>query len=181
MLYSNDMLLDMILCLAEKIDQCCGDQPMIKVDQVQFLDKNGTVQADLKDPASQFNFSPADPVSVIKVVFSQPVDVTTVTAGGLKADPKTFSFLVLDNIGDYVPGSISQMANPNEVVFTIDDKLLTFKNAKYMVTLFGNIDPDGLRPAISDTSGNRLDGEPSQLPSGDDSEGGDFVFKFSIG
>ena len=177
-LYSNDMLLDMILCLAAKIDECCGNQPMIKVEQVQFLDKNGNVVAELQNPAAHLHVPSKDPVDSIKVTFSQPVDVTTVTAGGMNTDPQTFSFLVQDDKSEYVPGSIQQTANPNEVVFVIDEKLFAFAKGDYVMTLYG--DPSSLRPAISDTTGHRLDGEPSQLPSGDDNEGGDFVVKFSV-
>jgi hypothetical protein len=47
---------------------------------------------------------------------------------------------------------------------------------RYRVTLVG----DG-RPAILSQEGIRLDGEPLRLPSGDDSEGGNFVFTTRVG
>ncbi|GIE88147.1 hypothetical protein [Actinoplanes regularis] len=51
----------------------------------------------------------------------------------------------------------------------------------YRVTAFGDPQPDTGRPAISAAeSGRRLDGEPTGLPSGNGTEGGDFTFTMFI-
>jgi hypothetical protein len=183
-LYSNDMLLDMILCLAERIDECCGPKALIKVEQVQFLDQNGNVIATLSDPTKEFVITPKSPVSSIQVTFTEPVNVATVKTGTFNDNPKTFSFLVRDaNAVDpdsFIPGSIASTADPKVIIFSVADKIVSFYKGDFVVSAFGNKDPGNLRPAISDMGGARLDGEPTQLPSGDNSEGGDFIFKFSI-
>lgn len=79
-----------------------------------------------------------------------------------------------------MPGSI--IAEDDRVTrFEIVDVDEIFPVGTYPVTLFGDEDPSSRqRPVITDEYGVRLDGEPWELPSGDGTEGGNFVFKFTI-
>ena len=77
-----------------------------------------------------------------------------------------------------VPGSI-QYESPLVARFDIVGSD-TFTRTDYTVTLFGDLDQQGVRPTITDLDGVRLDGEPTQFPSGDDTQGGNFIFHFNI-
>lgn len=102
------------------------------------------------------------------------------TVGGFEADPRTFSFLI-KGPGDptIIPGIIIP-ENPRTIRFEIHNQLTQFRVGDHVVTLFGDVDPGGFRPAIADTAGSRLDGEPIALPSGNGTPGGNFRCRFTV-
>jgi DNA-binding beta-propeller fold protein YncE len=187
--YSNAMLLEMILCLADRIEECCdvGAPPVssacvcedpLKITEVDFLDECNKVVGKLSDPKTSPTFSVHDAIATIRVTFNKDVDPNTVTAGDTGSNPATFSFLVEDTKA-FVPGAIVA-ERPAVTRFEIAKALGKFGEGDYCVTLFGDGDSKYQRPAITDIDGIRLDGEPIALPSGDDTEGGDFKFNFVI-
>lgn len=183
-IYSNAVLLELILCLSERIEQCCKDTPaLLRVKGVQFIDISQGVAAELSDVNNPPQFTASQDVNAIRIEFNRPVDPPTLITGGANADPETFSFLVQSSASSrphhYLPGTVTLEPNNKAVRFT-GPQGKAFNKADYTVTLFGNKDQQNVRPAVAGTSGGRLDGEPSQLPSGDGTEGGNFVFKFSV-
>ncbi len=148
-----------------------------------FLNVDGKPVEKLTNPSQTPKFAANEQISAIRVTLNHAVDDKTIVAGGFNADPATFSFLVRADwstlTNKYLPGSASP-ENAQTTRFTVDPQFRILRAGTYLVTLFGNKDAAGKRPAIADTKGLRLDGEPTQLPSGNGIEGGDFVFQFVI-
>jgi len=126
----------------------------------------------------------SDGPMTIRVTFVGGLDAKTVIAGvpSSGADPNKFTFLV-ENKGQYpqnvVPGTIAS-ANATQAQFRFQDG--PFPANEYTVTLVGTDGrpaPAG-RPAIRSLTNTALDGEPTQLPSGDGTPGGNFVFHFLV-
>jgi hypothetical protein len=180
-IYSNQVLLDLILCLAARLEECCGqdEQPeqLPKVARVQLLDGARDVLAELSDPSKTLVLKRDQLVRSLRVVFTQPIAPSTVVAGGVGADPRAQSFLVLEQRLGLVPGTLA-FEQPTIVRWDIDIDL--FPAGRYAVQLAGETDTSVGRPAIANSAGVRLDGEPINLPSGDDAEGGSFRFRFEI-
>jgi LysM repeat protein len=121
-------------------------------------------------------------INAIRVTFNKYPNKNTIEAGS--------SFLVQRDwhgLAD-VPGSIQYEESPSVVRFDIDSKwfkdeegYVTLPLGIYIVTLVGDEDPQNpQRLTIADPEGYHLDGEPTQLPSGNGTPGGDFVFQFTI-
>jgi hypothetical protein len=198
MVYSNAVLLDLILCLWAKVDECCGEdhepppepppdtEPQtLRVKGVHFFSRSGQI-ASLDDTNDAPQLQADTRPTAIEVTFTAAVDQATVTAGGVGADMAGFSFLVrggdFPTQGGFVPGAI-QLAAPNVARFTVDPQFTTFTPGDYRVQLFGDADPPRGRPAIATPGGSRLNGEPrpdGTYPSGVGGEGGTFRFKFSV-
>lgn len=196
-LLSNEMLLELILCLAERQDECCGggqskppEEPppepepkvLMKVAKVEFLRANGQVAAELTHPGETAQVGGRIRISAIRFHFTEPVDPATVIAPTFGDDPAKFSLIVAGG-GSQEPGGIipgkATAEGTDKMLFTVHEKIAAFGRGDYKVVLFGNTDPK--RPAAAGTDGTRLDGEPLGLPSGDNSEGGDFTFSFIVG
>jgi hypothetical protein len=195
--YSNAILLELILCLALRVEECCAQHPAppphptFKVSSVAILGDpgNGTAVT-MSDPTKPLIWNHTERPRSIRVHFNDAVAINTVTAGDTYAnhslDPETFSFLVFceageDQSGSVVNGTISQQGL-DTVQFDIHDfgPWDFFIPGVYKVTLFGDPDPAKKRPAILSKTGARLDGEPTQLPSGNGRPGGNFVFTLSV-
>jgi DNA-binding beta-propeller fold protein YncE len=194
-LLSNELLLELILCLAERQDACCGgdhgkppEQPppepktLMKVARVEFLGADGQVVMEMPDPGEVLQLPRRARVSAIRFHFTEPVDATTVIAPDISDnDPAKFSLLITGGNstlpGGIVPGSTAPDGT-HAVLFTVNPRIAAFGRGDYKGVLFGDADPD--RPAASGTDGRRLDGEPLGLPSGNNSEGGDFTFEFIV-
>lgn len=117
----------------------------------------------------------------IRVTFTEQVDFKTVTAGDPTIKPSTaYSFLVDDTNTNAVPAGQTAPAGAYVVDFSLTSRSKVFSPGTYQVTLFGNADAAAKRPAISSTSLQALDGEPTQLPSGNGVPGGDFVFQLQV-
>lgn len=140
--------------------------------------------ATLSEPNGRMQVSRSESPAIIRVVFVGGLDPKTVTAGipASGADPNNFTFLV-ENKGQYpqnvVPGTIP-VANGSQAQFRFQDG--PFPVNEYTVTLVGTEGQPApvKRPTIRSTGDSPLDGEPTQLPSGDGTPGGNFVFTFSV-
>jgi hypothetical protein len=207
--YSNATLLDMIICLALRVEECCSPKPTptptptpaptpeptptptppppatFRVKAVEVLDEKGTVLESLSAPAAGLSIVSSALACALRVTFSDNVDIKTVTAGDTRVpgvSPAAFSFLVKG--GDYAqgvpPGSIA-LTSSNAVTFTLlQEPQRGFFPGRYEVTLFGEADVATKRPAIASLKLSALDGEPTQLPSGDGTPGGDFQFLLTV-
>jgi len=204
-LYSNEMLFEMILCLMARIDECCAQSPapqptptppppsptppppsptppppaLLKVKGVQFLNANNQVVTEMVSPTQTMLFKEGENVTAMRVFFTGDVDHGSIIAGSFGDDPAKFSLLVTASWSDFpmsfVPGTVTP-EDATTTRFTIHPEFKIFRQGEYKIFLFGDKDPANQRPAITDMKGQRLDGEPGQLPSGNGSEGGDFVF-----
>ena len=197
--YSNAVLFDMILCLADRIEECCAVQspppppppeppPLpvttFQVTAVDFRSRQNQVQAEL-DP-NHVEVPTEIPtreggVSVIRITFNRNVDVATVTAAQTAADLPNANFQVRGK-GKIVPiGIIQADPAPNAVRFIIrDTETPQFRPGPYTVALFGDPPSQG-RLAIADVTGALLDGDTNPtLPSGNNVAGGIFKFSFII-
>jgi len=102
--------------------------------------------------------------------------------GGVAVEPGSATpeatFVIVDPAGNTLRGRT--FGAPNNTVVWLSDDFVGFDEGNYRVFLIG----DG-PPAIAATNGTRLDGEfiepLSVKPSGDGTEGGDFVFEFRVG
>ena len=157
--------------LQEQLIHCCCDErqeppPLLKVNSVQILMvPQGAVLETLQNLTQPLVVS-GEP-NAIQVEFNRPIDINTVVDG------QTF----------VVRGPDSDSLFAGEIVNIADSTVRwvghnRFTSGEYSITLVGN---GGIgSPAITSTEGQRLDGEPKQLPSGDNKEGGNFRFILSI-
>jgi hypothetical protein len=218
---NNQLLLQLILCLAERVEQCCGQMgplptptplpaaipapagtspaaasnpgptpvptptpspvatPTFRVTAVDFLDQSGKVVQKLASPNVPIGITARANVRSIRVAFNQPARVSSVTTEQAGGNPALASFLVQRAAPlAMIPGAI-QALGPATIEFTLASEV-SFVKGEYRATLFGDVDLKKLRPAITSTSGARLDGEPLALPSGNGVEGGNFVFQFEV-
>ena len=115
---------------------------------------------------------------IIEVTFTESVAAATLTPKTASDPADSASFLVENAQGASLPGTVT-LATPTTARFRVAK---TWPKGDYRVTLFGDVDPTGKRPTISTPTNppQRLDGEPTQLPSGNDRQGGNFVFELSI-
>ena len=184
-LYSNAMLRDLILCLADRLDECCdqtpvGDPP--RLTQIDFLSATGNKIGSLESTAEPAVIPEAEFMAQFRMVFNAAMLPDSFFAAGVQDDPIHASVLVTDlNNGSVLPGKI-EFENDRMVRFVFDDEQSTdsIASGRYRVTLFGDVDTTGSRPAITGQNGLRFDGESLQLPSGDGTEGGNFEFEFHI-
>ena len=151
----------------------------LRVVGVEFLDEWGRPQGSLDRLIRPARFPAARGIGAIQVTFSQPLDPGTCTA----IEPAAASILVRSDRGTgpdgHVPGTVSVQGNVAR--YQVDGGHTAFPAGEYEVTLYGDEDPDGRRPAIAARDRSRLDGEARTLPSGDGREGGNFVFRLRIG
>lgn len=123
-------------------------------------------------------------VTAVAVEFNRFVDPASVTWISPGEDGGRASFLVQriernesGEILTAIPGTIN-WSSAQRVEYRFSDRGIS--GGTYRVTLFGNEEPGHSHPAIRsrDEPRTRLDGDPTQLPSGNGQEGGDFVFEF---
>ena len=184
--YSNAMLMDLILCLARRLDACCDQAPpdliAPRLTQIDFLDTSGNKIGSLESPTSPAKIPAEESMAQFRMVFNAAMDPDSFFTGTSQDDPIHFSVLVTD-LADQsaVPGRI-EFENDRMVLFVLDydDSRDSFSTGRYQVTLFGDEDETGARFAIAGQNDVRFDGESTQLPSGDGSEGGNFIFEFEI-
>lgn len=191
-IYSNAMLLDFILCLADRVEECCGGavapappsppaepKTTLRIVEVIFLNQDDEVAGTLNPPDAAPEFRQGQ-ISAIRVVFNKAIDLKSVTAATSAATLDKASFRVEREQEPFViPGKIVP-EGPQKVRFVTLEQAL--KAGRYSVALFGDADARAGRPAISDTTGARLDGEKKSSfpPSGDGTEGGTFKFRFVV-
>lgn len=198
-LLSNEALLELILCLADRLDECCNghtpppppepEEPpppveaTLKVTGVQFIRMDGNVLTEMQAPGQVVTFKQSNNVNRVRLTFNRPIDSATIKTGGFTDDPLTFSVVVGASWSmrplNAVAGT-AQVDTPTSVVYTITPDPRQFTRGDYTLTLFGKPDPSHMRPTVAATDGDLLDGEPVAFPSGDNTEGGDFVIKFHV-
>lgn len=192
--YSNQVLLELILCLMARVEECCGKGPavdeMLKVTGISF--NNGGMArtmstADLHNDLIGMVL-PADfkPVGMT-VSFNKPVLRESVTMGTDPQDIVKASFIVekikLNPVGyditDVITGSLGFENGDKDITLKFDHGAL--KPGLYFGQLNGSPDSDHERPAITDaTQALELDAESAAFPSGDGTEGGSFDFFFTV-
>jgi hypothetical protein len=137
----------------------------LQVSMVRFIGSAGE-SAFLKNPAAG--------MSMPRAFGAANATIEVHFAGG-KVRPETVvsgkSFMVVGGAGP-VDGSITPLAEMNAVSWR---STLPLEPGPYSFTLLGN----GADAVQSDANA-ALDGEPSQLPSGNGKPGGDFTFSFRI-
>ena len=120
--------------------------------------------------------------AIIRVEFVGKLEPSSATAGIPNAgdDPDKFTFLVLGR-GQYpqnvVPGNIIVATTAEAQYRYIEGP---FPAGRYTVRFYGTPDPGVGRPTMISTTGDALDGEPTQLPSGDAHPGGNFEFTLTV-
>jgi hypothetical protein len=194
--YSNAVLLDLILCLAEKLDECCGGTPtphpepetsplkVVRLGLMSVSQKEGVQLIAALHPGMP-NVVNNRTVNAIDVVFSAPVAFKTVTTpSDFDQDPKSFTFIVTGHLTEAgvnlpvrtIPGKIVGI-DPRHVRFLLPEEIGEFGRGDYELLLVAG---DAKEPGIRGREGQLLDGEPIALPSGNDKPGGDFKLKFKI-
>ena len=204
-IYSNEMLFDMILCLMERIDECCdgkkppGSQPM-RVRSVDFVyrepDGQETLVATMQNPLADTPVDINGRTNAIRIRFDKPFaqDQHVPSTHGV-ADPD-FQVHNVQVLPDqrlnppYVPGTLVR-ESADTVRFDLSAESRYSRGAngwqkgRYRLFLRGNEDLANNRQALADQSGSALDGEPIALGdnviSGDKTPGGDFSATFTIG
>jgi hypothetical protein len=197
--YSNEVLLDLILCLAQKIDECCNDKKppaeTMRVRSVEFLGgPEHKVLATVKSPLDPTALSVAWRVDAIRVTFTQPLDqaanAPTTPAMG---DPKWQRHDVIvttqadpASAQTFVPGLLRFDDGPDTLRWELDPKsqLKEMRMGHYTLALYGDADAAlGRKPVVSTNAG-ALDGEPiapaGNVISGDGHPGGKFTLNFEI-
>ena len=165
---TNQALLRLIACLAERIEECCGPTPAqaLAVQAVSLWSNTALVA--MKSPVSPLTVRATREPSGLVVEFANAiVDPATVVAGS--------SLIVLYN-GAPVDGRISWLAG-NRMRFSVQG---AFPKGDYSVELRGE-PPAVMSMATGNTPAHALDGEPGgSWPTGDGQPGGNFAFTFSV-
>jgi len=203
--YSNAVLLDLILCLAQRLDACCEDvQPaaLLRVASIDFLrrgDADGErVVASVESPLAPTVVPIARNTNAIRIRFTKPLargDRGPSTAGTGETDFQRHNVLVtpertLENV-PFVAGTL-QFESADTLRFDLfpDGPYsrgidLGWQKGRYRIRLAGTDDPGSGRRALADADGVALDGEPAAPAqgaiSGEGNAGGDFVASFTIG
>ncbi|MCM5680495.1 hypothetical protein M8A51_13250 [Schlegelella sp. S2-27] len=207
-IYSNAQLLDLILCLADRLDECCnGHEPPpppatepMRLETVDFIARltNG-MESPVTTMANPLVDTPVDinrNMNTLRLRFSQPFaqDQRKPTAPGL-GDPDftrhNVQILPDDVLGGlpFVPGTLT-IEGADTVRFDLfpDSPYVRgggWQKGRYRVMLRGNEDLPAGKPALGNTEGTAFDGEPiapaGGLISGNGTAGGDFVGAFVVG
>ena len=205
--YSNAVLLDLILCLMAKIDDCCGGTtttppppapppaPM-RVKSVTFLRRGDGEQVvqEIKSPLDKVTIKAGTFVNSVRIVFTsafeQAAHVPT-TAGLQEADFLTHNVLMLalkSKQQPWLPGTLAIEAADTvrwDIINTTPPtaNLPPWPAGPFQLALRGS-DSAANRPGLSDQFAQALDGEPiapaGGAISGDGVAGGDFTFTFTI-
>ena len=203
-IYSNAVLLDLILCLAQRVDECCKDAgaaPLMQVAAVDFVHRGPdgeTVVTSVASPLTPIELPINGNTNAIRVRFTKPFAQDAhapTTPGSDDANFQRHNVLVLPEEPlqgiRYVPGALAIEA-PDTLRFD----LLTgspysrgpqrgWQKGRYRLLVCGTQDAPSGRPALTDLSGVALDGEPrapaNGAISGDGTAAGDFSITFTVG
>jgi len=192
--YSNTVLLDLILCLAARVDECCkGHEPpppppqaLMRVESVSFLsiDPNGTMTevAKVESPMDELKVKIGLRPNAIRVRFTadfaQDAHLPNTHEFG-DADFKRHNVMVLPirplNNLDYVPGTLKiedartirfDLFRDSPYVRNEENGVFGWQKGRYQLMLFGTADAGAQRLAITDTGGSALDGEKAAPANG---------------
>lgn len=150
---------------------------------VEFVNLNNKVVAKVEDPNQPVALTRRQQVAGIRVTFNREVEHHTITTADGNTDPIRASFLVRGGASQLPDGVILGTVAPIDAQttqFTVQSDARVFVPSDYKVVLFGEADRARRRPGITSADGVLLDGESAQLPSGDGTAGGDFVFGFVV-
>jgi hypothetical protein len=208
-IYSNARLLDLILCLADKIDECCGDHtppppvpvtPM-RLQRVDFLSRvvggPEALVTSMGNPLVDTMINIGRNMNAIRMSFDQAFaqDQHVPTTHGVNdPDFKRHNIqIVPDDILNgvpFVPGTLT-IESASAVRFDLHRESPYFRpqggwqKGRYRILLRGTEDLPNGRQALANTSGVAFDGEPiapaGGVISGDNTAGGDFIGAFVIG
>lgn len=203
-IYSNQRLLDLILCLAAKVDECCNDHPPAQTLQVRAVDFLRTSDTAAETPVASVSTPLQTTVvningntNAIRIRFNKTLatDQHKPSTHALNdPDFKLHNIQVLPdrplNSLPYVPGSVT-LETPDTVRFDLFRESPYSRGADgwqkgdYRIILRGTEDLSQNRQALAGPAGNALDGEPiapaAGVMSGNGTAGGDFVAAFKIG
>ncbi|HEY2990889.1 MAG TPA: DUF6519 domain-containing protein [Candidatus Binatia bacterium] len=150
---------------------------LLKVRRVRILDTsdapsnpNARALANMENPRIPLRVAAQSRPNAIEVQFTDEarVDFESVVSG------KTFIVSNEREPDRSLPGQIIRIPASNSARW-VSTPPQPLPSGNYRVLLKGDGDP-----AIRSDERRRLDGEPQQLPSGDDVEGGDFVFQLRV-
>jgi len=203
--YSNAVLLDLILCLAERIDACCKQTPaadLLRVSAIDFVHRGGpageSAVASVDSPLAATQVRIGGRTNAIRIRFSKPFaqDAHRPTTAVLGDNNfKRHNVLVVPEQElqgmPFVPGTLT-VEGPQVVRFDlhVDSPYsrgpeLGWQKGRYRILLCGTEDAASGRRALTDLAGVPLDGEPSapanSAISGDGAAAGDFVAAFVVG
>jgi hypothetical protein len=203
--YSNAALLDLILCLAERIDQCCKDtQPpaLLRIASIDFLRRDGpdgeTLIARIDSPLATTELPIKANTNAIRIRFTKPFAQDAHKPTTAELGEKNFerhNVLVLPDRPlqgmPYVPGTL-MIETPDTVRFDLfpdspysRGPKLGWQKGRYRLRICGTDDVASGRRALTDLAGLALDGEPTSPAtgalSGDGTAAGDFSTSFIVG
>ncbi len=205
--YSNAVLLDLILCLAQKIDDCCAPGPpqppagLMQVQSIDFLQRSREtgerVVASVVSPLADTGVRLQDRADAIRIRFSKPFaqdERRPATPGINTPGFERHNVQVLPQQAGkqlpYVPGSL-EIEAPDTVRFDLArNTAYSLENGgwakgRYRIFLCGTDDASARRLGLADLAGKALDGEPAipaqGLISGNGDPGGDFIITFTVG
>lgn len=199
-IYSNQRLLDLILCLADKIDECCGGhaQPL-KVRSIEFVRRSAAgTETHVAGIQSPLNDTPVDlngKTNAIRIRFTRPLAADQhqpTTHGPGDPDFQSHNVQVLpDHPGNalpFVPGSLV-VEQSDTIRFDLFKESPWsrgpdgWQKGRYRIFLRGTDAQN--RPALADSGDQPLDGEAiapaGGVMSGDGTPGGDFSAFFVVG
>lgn len=201
-IYSNQKLLDLILCLAEKIDDCCGKHQanLLRVASVDFLhisDGAETTVANILSPLADTPVNIDGKTNAIRIKFNQALATdqhAPATHGSGDAQFEKRNVQVLPVHGDpaapFVPGSLTIEASDTVRFDLFPDSPYArgadgWQKGQYQIRLRGTEDLAKDYQALASTDDVALDGEAKApiagVMSGDGNPGGDFVATFTVG
>jgi hypothetical protein len=204
-IYSNQKLLDLILCLAAKVDECCNDHPPatpLQVRSIDFIRRDPAGGADatvaaVQDPKQDTAVDIDGRTNAIRIRFNRALATDQHAPTTHPLNDPDFSVRNVQVLPDkplnalpFVPGSLVVEA-PDTVRFDLfNDSPYSrgidgWQKGRYRIALRGTEDLAQNRQALADTTGKALDGEPivpaGGVMSGDGTAGGDFAATFTVG
>lgn len=206
-IHSNQRLLDLILCLADKVDECCGDHPPppsappLQVRGIEFIRRSaagpGDLVASMATPMQDTAVEIDGKANAIRIRFTQPLATDQhkpATHGFGDADFKLRNVQVLPehplNALPFVPGTLV-LEQPDTIRFDLfSDSPYSrgadgWQKGRYEIRLRGDENLAQSQQTLAGTEGRPLDGEPiapaSGVISGNNNPGGDFSAFFVVG
>jgi hypothetical protein len=203
--YSNAVLLDLILCLAKRLDECCQDADqatLLRIAAIDFLRRGGPggeqVVARVASPLAPTELPLDGNTDAIRIRFTKPFargEHAPTTPGLGDRDFERHNLLIVRDRPlermPYVPGTLALEA-PDVLRFDLlaDSPYSRgpgrgWERGRYRLRVCGTDEPAKQRRALTDVAGVALDGEPSAPAdgaiSGDGTPAGDFSMTFVIG